>query len=179
MFIPPFTILIDTREQLPYAFQQIPYRGGETVVVRHRFATLPSGDYSLEGLENEIAIERKSLADLFGTLSRGRDRFTRELERLAKFSFSAVVVEAALGDILNPQRSHPEWPSRVNPFAVFRSISAWSVQYPATHWYFCDTRHGAEMLVFHLMNDFFNRGFGDSGITCSKLRPLTPNPLNP
>jgi ERCC4-type nuclease len=48
------TILIDTREQRPLDF------GSQLT----RRATLATGDYSVEGLADSVAIERKSLADL-------------------------------------------------------------------------------------------------------------------
>ena len=65
-------IVVDTREQKPYRF------------TRCQVKTLPTGDYSLVGLEDCIAIERKSAADLAGSLGAGRTRFRRELERLAQ-----------------------------------------------------------------------------------------------
>ncbi len=67
------TILIDTREQAPFAFP-----GMSTEA-----ATLRAGDYSAHGLENEVAVERKSLPDLVACIGRERERFKAELVRLA------------------------------------------------------------------------------------------------
>jgi hypothetical protein len=99
----PFTVLVDTREQTPYEFIGLltdADQGFEPLNVLTTRRTLASGDYSIEGMDSEIAIERKSVADLFGTLGQGRARFVRELERLAKLQFAAVVVEGAWSEIL-------------------------------------------------------------------------------
>lgn len=62
-------IVIDSREQCPFTFG-----GYDCGVVRGALAT---GDYSLAHLEHQIAIERKSLDDLLGCLTSGRERFAR------------------------------------------------------------------------------------------------------
>ena len=81
------TLLVDTREQRPLYF-------GEGVPQRR--ATLPTGDYSVEGCEGLIAIERKSLGDLFGTVGQGRERFEREIR--PRFPF-ALLRDYGRGDI--------------------------------------------------------------------------------
>ena len=47
------TVVVDTREQEPYTFES-----GCTEVVRR---ALPAGDYSIEGHEDSVAVERKTL----------------------------------------------------------------------------------------------------------------------
>ena len=59
--LPP--VVVDTREQRPYRYPGS-LRG-----------TLPSGDYSLLGLESLVAVERKEKADAYASLGRGRARF--------------------------------------------------------------------------------------------------------
>ena len=78
------TIIIDTREQLPFIFD-----GYSTIT-----AGLPVGDYSVAGLETVVAVERKSLQDFVGSLTQGRDRFMRELQKLSAYRIKAVAVEA-------------------------------------------------------------------------------------
>jgi ERCC4-type nuclease len=87
----PLQIIVDTREQRPWTFENY------NVTVKR--AGLRSGDYSLAGHEDQIALERKSLDDLVQSLSHGRDRFEREVERLSALSFAAVLVEASAEDI--------------------------------------------------------------------------------
>ena len=86
------TIVVDTREQEPLGFH--PERAA---VVRR---ALPAGDYSLEGMEQRVAVERKTLDDLVQTVIRERERFRRELQLLAGYEAACVVVEADLSDIL-------------------------------------------------------------------------------
>lgn len=59
------TILVDTREQKPY------WDINRT--------TLIVGDYTTKKLKNIYHIERKSLQDLYGTLTSGNNRFKYEL----------------------------------------------------------------------------------------------------
>lgn len=82
--IEPLTVLVDTREQTPWAF------GPGVTPLR---ATLPSGDYSLPGLFDRFAIERKSLPDLLKSIASDRDRFFREIARLSEFEHATVIVE--------------------------------------------------------------------------------------
>ena len=87
------TVVVDTREQEPYSFP--PRR----FVVERR--ALPAGDYSLAGLEREVAVERKTLEDFVHTVIRDRDRFRKELLKLAEYDRACVVVEAGLDDLLS------------------------------------------------------------------------------
>ena len=86
-------IAVDTREQEPYSFDP-----SRVSTVRR---ALPAGDYSLAGRETDVAIERKSLEDFVGTAIHGRERFARELRRLAAYDFACVVVEAEMEDVLS------------------------------------------------------------------------------
>ncbi len=60
-------IVVDTREQEPYGFD-----AGRVRVIRR---ALPAGDYSLEGMESTVAVERKSLPDFVSTVIHSRPRF--------------------------------------------------------------------------------------------------------
>ena len=86
------TLVADTREQEPWAFDPIMVE-----VVRR---ALPAGDYSVAGLETRVAVERKSLDDLVSTVIRARVRFYRELRRLQTYDAACVIVEASLADLL-------------------------------------------------------------------------------
>jgi len=88
----PATIIIDTREQEPYSFEP-------RLVAAVRRA-LPAGDYSVEGLEERVAVERKTLDDFVSTVIHARQRFRQELRKLAEYRAACVVVEASVVDIL-------------------------------------------------------------------------------
>jgi len=119
------TIVIDSREQQPYRF--------EGAVVR----PLPTADYSVLGLEDRVAIERKTKADAFKSLGRGRGRFEREIQRLALFQYGAVVIEASFADFLRP----PAF-SQMSARSAARSLLAWSVKYRLPVFWVGDRRHG-------------------------------------
>ena len=87
----PIPIVVDTREQTPWEFPAPEY----TTVRR----ALEAGDYSLDGHEAEVAIERKSLDDYVQTIIHNRDRFERELVKLEPLKLRAVIVEASFRDL--------------------------------------------------------------------------------
>lgn len=132
-------IVVDSREQLPLTFSQAP-------TVRKGLAT---GDYSLAGYENRVAIERKSKSDLYGSLGHGRERFEREVQRLAEMEFGALVIEADLPDLLEAPAHCP----RMNPRAVVASVLGWSVKYRLPVFFACDRRHAASV-IWHLLEKF-------------------------
>lgn len=104
--IPDPVIVIDRRERKPYSFANVPRRHGEPnhpQEVKTVTRTLTTGDYSIVGLEDEIAVERKSPQDLFGTLGQHRARFEREIQRLNQMRYAAVVIEADWSDLMRPQ----------------------------------------------------------------------------
>jgi ERCC4-type nuclease len=153
--VAPFTLVIDSREQTPYAFAGLRSdadAGRRPLLVRTVTRGLEAGDYSLEGFERLVAVERKSLSDLFATLGQARARFVRELRRLqALYEFAAVVVEAGWEDIL----VRPPPRSRLRPKTVFRSVVAWQQRYPRVHWWMCPSREFAEVVTFRMLERFW------------------------
>jgi len=55
---------------------------------------LKTGDYSVQGYEDKIAIERKSLQDFIACCGKERARFEREIDRLDGYRYRAIVIEA-------------------------------------------------------------------------------------
>ena len=104
------TAVIDTREQLPLDLSPL-----QTVA-----GTLATGDYSVQGLEHVVAIERKSLPDLLGCIGQHRERFDREVQRLLAYPVRAIVVEATWADLEAGQ-----WRSQVTPAAAIGSVLGW------------------------------------------------------
>lgn len=157
-----FTVVRDTREQSPFSFTGIPCDASQSVTrngVKHRRPLiiptidqcLQSGDYSIQGYENRIAIERKSLSDFFSTLGQDRERFERELVRLNQLEFAAVVVEAEWKTILNK----PPKQSKLRPKTVYRSVLAWQQRYVRVHWWVCHSRQFAERTTFRILERFW------------------------
>jgi hypothetical protein len=84
----PFTIIIDTREQIPWEF------GFHNTAKKK----LDTGDYTIEGFENILAIERKkSVSEIATNLS--ESRFSDVLDRLSKIKHSYMVFEFSLDEV--------------------------------------------------------------------------------
>lgn len=104
------TAVVDTREQTPWDLSPLKVIKG----------TLPTGDYSILGLEHLIAIERKSLPDLIGCVAQSRERFDAEIQRLLAYSCRAIIVEATWHDLMAGN-----WRSKVTPQAAMGSVLGW------------------------------------------------------
>jgi DNA excision repair protein ERCC-4 len=134
-------ILIDSREQLPFAFA-----GYE---VSPEVAALPVGDYSLPGFTDRAAVERKSIDDLVGCLmGSNRERFERELARGRHYDLFAVVVEASLADVSNGR-----YRSEMKAKAALQSIIAFQVRY-RTPFIWAGNRAGAEYMTYSLLSKY-------------------------
>lgn len=103
------TIIIDTREQRPWRFT------GPS-----RRATVATGaDYTLEGAETEIGIERKSLEDLVGSITAGKERFARSIAALKTRRWRCVIVESSISCVIGGM-----YRSRISPSAVLGAVCA-------------------------------------------------------
>jgi ERCC4-type nuclease len=144
---------VDNREQQPYqfaGFRADKRQGGGPLVVETRTTCLQTGDYQLEEFEGRVAVERKSLNDLFHTLSQGRDRFERELSRLNDFEVAAVMVEAEWTRVF----TDPPRFSNLDPKTIFRSVLAWQQRYPHVHWHFVPDREFGEACTLRIHERF-------------------------
>ena len=140
----PALIVVDTRESLPLGFPGSTRRG------------LTTGDYSVLGMEERVAIERKTLGDFYACVGRERARFARELERLAAMEYGAVVIEASLTDIL-----HGTEFSQVHPRSAVGSILAWSVKHRLP-FFFAESRSHCRTMVYHLLRHFWREHHEES-----------------
>ncbi|HPM84341.1 MAG TPA: hypothetical protein PLF81_26735 [Candidatus Anammoximicrobium sp.] len=104
------TAIIDSREQTPLDLTPL------QVVT----ATLPTGDYSVQGLEHVVAIERKSLGDLLACVGRERARFDREVQRLLAYPVRVLIVEASWRNI-----EAGDWRTQVTAQAALGSLLGW------------------------------------------------------
>ena len=135
-------VCIDTREQAALTF---------SANVTTTAATLSVADYTTPGLEDRVALERKSLSDLVACCTRDRPRFVRELERLRGWPCRGVVIEASFEDV----RQH-RYRSRTAPAAVIASIAAWSARYQIAFWFAGDPAGAAiivEEILYHYRQD--------------------------
>ena len=113
------TIIEDSREQTPLSFDG--FRGVE--VIR---PGLKTGDYSIQGYEDRICFERKSVQDLVGTLIGGHDRFLREMERMREFEAKYILVEHSPTTLYSYCMKHG-WNYKFN--TIIQSLLAYAYHY--------------------------------------------------
>lgn len=116
-------VVIDTREQQPWSFPA------------DRFETerrgLPTGDYTVAGLEDRLAVERKSVGDAVNTVIHGWLRFRKELTRLSGFDLAVLVIEGEAADI-----AEGRYDSDANPESVFGRLAEVTIDHgvPVMFW---------------------------------------------
>jgi ERCC4-type nuclease len=102
----------------------------------------------LHGLQDRIALERKSLDDLTGTLTKGRERFERECERGRGMDYFGLIVESSLEDVCGHR-----YQSQMTPQSLLQSLAAFSVRY-GLHVHWCGNRAGGEYMVYSLLSKY-------------------------
>ena len=124
-------IIVDSREQTPLSFPEgvEVERGG-----------LYTGDYTAKGLERHLSIERKSIADLVGSLTSGRERFERELHRLRGYHFKRLLVIGSREEIVAGN-----YRSKASPRSILGSLDAFEVRYDVPV-VFADEVEGARLV---------------------------------
>lgn len=161
-----FRVAVDTREQAPWSFTGFrtdASQGRRPLIIQTVTATLASGDYSIEGLEVEVSIERKSVADFYGTILADRERFERELTRLQAMceagGHAQVVCEGDyldLAQLPNPHGRYTDAELSVKRKVAFRSVIAWRQRFPLVHWERMPSRREAEQYAFRVLERFWN-----------------------
>ena len=135
-------MLIDSRERTPLDIRAYPVE----------VVGLPVGDYGIKGFsgwENpQFIIERKSLSDLIGSLTQGRERFLREVEKLKRFRFAAIVIEAQESDALSG-----EYLSKATPQSIPASLSIIQIR-ADIHIIWAGDRDGAVRVLEQLAHQF-------------------------
>lgn len=134
-------IIVDTREQKPL--------WKHPVAIRYK---LLCGDYSTMLLRESFCIERKSLADLYGTLTKGHVRFRNELIRAQANGITLIiVVEGTLKQFINKQ-----WPGGSRRLtsgeALGKIVNTVQNRYGVpVRW--CGSRGGAKKLINQLLKE--------------------------
>ena len=117
--IPKPVVLVDTREREPFPL----HANHPNWIAGERRTALKTGDYTVEGMETLLCLERKSLADLVACTVTYRRRFLAACGRLARFQWKAILIEATLEDIKGGFDVF-DIPSEVHPNAVCGLLDA-------------------------------------------------------
>ena len=111
-------IIVDTQEKRPFTFEKYP----ELII---KSAKLKTGDYSVEGLEDRVVVERKSKEDAYGCVGSDRDRFERCLARMSKFHRAVIVIECSFEEFAIT----PAYVERIDAQTAIHSFISWHCQY--------------------------------------------------
>src|SRR5258708_556746 len=133
-------IAIDNREQLRYAFEG--YTSYRT--------TLKTGDYSLRGFTDVLAVERKNKMDAWAMLTGERKRFERCLERLSQLDRAAIVIESSMAEFVIP----PPQIKRVNAATAMGSYISWSTKWRIPV-FFAENRQWAERVTIRVLAAYY------------------------
>jgi ERCC4-type nuclease len=145
-----FTVIIDTREQLPWEF------GLHTTAKKK----LDTGDYSIEGLEHLLCIERKkSVSEIANNIS--EKRFKDVLERMSKMTYPFMLFEFDLEDIYSfPVGSDiPKklWDSlKISANYILKYITLIQLNY-GVHILFCGGPENAEKMAVSIMKRVYEK----------------------
>lgn len=120
--IPKPIVLVDTREQYPFGFSRFP-----NWIAGEKQQALKAGDYGVEGMETLLVLERKTLTDLITTVIQQRERFLKQCEKMAKYRWRALLIEASYKDIKTPYGE--EYNTLAHPNAVSGILDALEARY--------------------------------------------------
>lgn len=146
----PFTIIVDTREQIPWEF------GLHTTSKRK----LDTGDYSIEGLEHIFAIERKkSVSEIANNIT--EDRFKDVLNRMQSLKYKFMLFEFDLEDVYNypigsdiPKKLWDKL--RISSKYILKYLSSIQVEYNI-HIIYCGCSENAEKMAVSLMKRIYEK----------------------
>jgi ERCC4-type nuclease len=151
-------IIVDSREQKWHHIkdyldeQNIPY------IVKK----LEVGDYSFQlpnypevNMDNKIIVERKnSLSEIASNFTSGRERFTKEFERVQEGQKVHLVVETATWKKL----FNGTYRSKFHPNSFKASLITWCIRYKLPVW-FAEVKESPEIiykLMYYELNEHLN-----------------------
>jgi len=143
-----FTVIIDTREQNPWKIKH------HTTAVEK----LDTGDYSIDGMQDILCIERKqSISEFVNNMS--EKRFKDVLTRMQSYKYKYIIFEFNFSDVMNfpvgstiPRRVWSKL--RISPNYIIKYISDILTIYgiPVL---FCDSATGAEKAAMSIMRRIY------------------------
>ncbi len=160
-------IVVDSHERYGYSFSDRQ--------VTTRRARLEAGDYGLVRHDTLLAaVERKSLADLVGSLTTGKLKY--QLADLSAVPRAALVVEDRYSNVFKLDR--------VRPAVVADGLAECQVRWPAVPIVFCETRKLAQEWTYRFLAAAAaatDEEYGGEQVVASlsAAKPLAPAPPSP
>lgn len=144
-----FNVIVDTREKSPWDLTSSSIR-------EIKYQKLDTGDYSVEGLEDQLCIERKmSVSEIAQNVN--QKRFANELERMLGFRWKYLLIEATFDEVSNfPVLSDlpPNILKRLKvkgPYLV-KCLTRMQTKYDL-HVIYCGNRSNASWIAQNLMKE--------------------------
>jgi len=165
--LPDLTVVVDTHERYAYSF------GDRPVTVERR--ALPAGDYGVTRDGDLLGVvERKSLADLVGTMVSGRLDY--QMADLAAVPRAALVVEDRYSAIYKLDR--------VRPAVIADGLAECQVRWPGVPVIFCETRKLAQEWTYRFLAAVWmaadEESLGAAAVArLASADPLPPRPATP
>ncbi len=147
-------VIIDSQEKIPYTFSNSNFVKETTI------KKIPTGDYTVDGFETELTIERKAyLSELVSCMS--QNRFMNEMKRMQEFKYRFLICEFALQEVLDwPHKSHLPQSTiakiKITPQYIMKFLSEMQVYYGIQTLY-CGNRKNAEYTVLNIMRRVHER----------------------
>jgi len=99
LIIPDYNVIRDTREKKNHGwiFEKHAPKRRPPRCLGYTDSKLDTGDYSVQGYEDILTIERKyGLGELWINYLSGRDRFENECARMSEIKYRAIIIETFL-----------------------------------------------------------------------------------
>jgi len=157
---PEFTVIKDTREQEGYFFSKFNTCAG---MIEHK---LDTGDYSIQGLEDKICIERKGcVEELAINLGQKKHAFMNEIERMEPFPHKYLILEFSAEDLIKfPKDSRIPVKNKsalkITGKYMLKCLIEFEL-YHDVHVLFCGSKHTAFLVVssiFKRINEMYTIG---------------------
>lgn len=147
-----FNIIIDTREQKPWDFAN-----ADVVTTRKK---VEIGDYTIEGLENRLCIERKRNVSEF-IFNFTEDRFHRLIKKIQAFEWKYILLEFSIDDVMLypinsgiPDRQLHK--VKLKGDFLLKCISKLQVYYDI-HVLFCGDADNAKIMALNIMKQVIEK----------------------
>jgi ERCC4-type nuclease len=154
-----YTILKDTREQNGYHFNDFDYHTGSANACAEIIdQKLDTGDYSIQGFEDKICIERKAcVEELANNLGHKKEAFINEIKRMEQFPHKYLILEFSLKDLLRfPENTRISMENKALIKITGRYMLKCLIEFQLNnnvHVLFCGDRKGAIFAI----NSIFKR----------------------
>ena len=144
-----FNVIVDTREKLPWSLSS-------SCIRETKYEKLRTGDYSVEGLEEDLCIERKmSVSEIAQNVN--QKRFKKELERMMTYRWRYILLEAHMQEVVDYPHASDLPPNVLNKIKVsgsylLKCINRMEASY-GVHFIFCGNSYNAAWVAINLMKE--------------------------